>query len=140
MKTFATLAAAVALAAGCQSQQSITSEESSAQASPVAFNVAGAPTVSFSVPDMMCEFSCVEQVKEALSSQPGVKEVQVDFDAKRATVAVDPEKFDAEAAIATLVDYQFTNSQFIEDEPQHVVAAKAQMLSDETTPATDAAN
>ena len=67
------------------------------------------------VPDMMCEFSCVEQVKEALAAQPGVKEVQVDFEAKRATVAVDADKFDAEAAIAALVDYQFTNSQLIED-------------------------
>ena len=139
MRSFATIAAAVALAAGCQSQHSTTSEESSAQASPVAFNTAGAPTVSFSVPDMMCEFSCVEQVKEALAAQPGVKEVQVDFAAKRATVAVDRDKFDSEAAIATLVDYQFTNSQLIADDARQVVATKAQMLGDEEAPASDAA-
>lgn len=139
MKSFATLAAAVVLTTGCQSQQSTTLEESSTQATPVAFNVADAPTVTFSVPDMMCEFSCVEQVKEALSSQPGVNEVQVDFAAKRATVAVDPDKFDAEAAIATLVDYQFTNSQLIEDEPRHVVTAKAHMLS-EDAPSTENKN
>jgi copper chaperone CopZ len=140
MKSFATIATAVALAAGCQTQHSPTSQESSTVASPVAFNTAGAPTISFSVPDMMCEFSCVEQVKEALSSQPGVKEVQVDFAAKRATVAVDPEQFDAEAAIATLVDYQFTNSQLIEDEPQQTVTAKAQLLSDGKTPANETKN
>jgi copper chaperone CopZ len=140
MKSFAMIAAAVALAAGCQNQHSPTSEESPPAATPVAFNTSGAPTVNFSVPDMKCEFSCVEEVKEALSSQPGVKEVQVDFAAKRATVAVDPEKFDAEAAIATLVDYQFTNSQLIEDEPQQVVTAKAQMLSNDKSPASETKN
>ncbi len=140
MKSFAMLAAAVALAAGCQSQRSTTSEESSAQTTSVAFNVEDAPTVTFSVPDMMCEFSCVEQVQEALTAQPGVKEVQVDFAAKRATVAVDPDEFETEAAIATLVDYQFTNSQLIEDDGKQIVAAKAQMLGEEKAPAADSAN
>jgi copper chaperone CopZ len=140
MKTFVTLAAVVALASGCQNQHSPVSDESATSATPVAFNVGGAPTVSFSVPDMMCEFSCVEQVKEALAAQPGVKDVQVEFEAKRATVAVDADKFDSEAAIATLVDYQFTNSQLIEDGTQHVVAARAQILSEEETPTSPAAN
>ncbi len=116
MKWCVTFATFAVLVAGCQTELSTTSEESTAKASPVAFNVEGAPTVAFSVPDMMCEFSCVEQVKKALSSEPGVKDVQVDYEAKRATVAVDREQFDAEGAIATLIDYQFTNSQLVADE------------------------
>jgi len=116
MKCCVMFATFAVLVAGCQTELSTAPEESTAKASPVAFNVEGAPTVAFSVPDMMCEFSCVEQVKIALSSEPGVKDVQVDFEAKRATVAVDREQFDAEGAIATLVDYQFTNSQLVADE------------------------
>ena len=116
MKCCVMLAMFAVLVVGCQTELPTTSEESTAKASPVAFNVEGAPTVAFSVPDMMCEFSCVEQVKKALSSEPGVKDVQVDYEAKRATVAVDREQFDAERAIATLVDYQFTNSKLVADE------------------------
>lgn len=122
MKRYATLAAFAVLVAGCQSELSTTPEASTATVTPAAFNVEGAPTVSFSVPDMMCEFSCVEQVKKALSSEPGVKDVKVDFEAKQATVAVDREKFDAEAAIATLVDYQFTNSQLLPDSDEQPIA------------------
>jgi copper chaperone CopZ len=76
----------------------------------VAFNVSGAPTVEFNVPDMMCMEGCGTKVKEILSEQPGAKDVLVDFDAKTATVAVDESAFDAAAAIAALVDHQFENS------------------------------
>ena len=103
MKCCVTLAALAGLLAGCQSELSTTPEELTLKATP---------TVAFTVPDMMCEYSCVEQVKKALAAQPGVKEVEVDFKAKLATVVVD-DQFDAEAAIATLVDYQFTNSQLV---------------------------
>ncbi len=116
MKCCATLAMFTVLVAGCQSELSTAPEESTAKASPVAFNIEGAPTVAFSVPDMMCKLSCVEQVKKALSAQPGVKDVKVDFLAKQAMVAVDRDQFDAEVAVATLVDYQFTNSQLVADE------------------------
>jgi copper chaperone CopZ len=77
---------------------------------PVAFNVEGAPTVVFDVPDMMCEASCVPTVRETLAEQPGVKDVKVELDGKQATVAVDEKSFDADAAIAALVDLQFTNT------------------------------
>lgn len=130
MRNLATLATAVVLAAGCQGS-STTAPETTASATPTAFNTGGAPTVSFSVPDMMCEYSCVEQVKEALAAQPGVKEVKIDFAAKQATVAVDAEKFDSEAAIATLVDYQFTNSQLVEPGAGEVVTANAQVISED---------
>ena len=107
MKYCIALSALAVLAAGCQSKHSAVPEESSVQATP---------TVAFTVPDMMCEYSCVEQVKKALAAQPGVKDVEVDFESKRATVVVDRNQFDAAAAIATLVDYQFTNSQLVTDE------------------------
>jgi len=76
----------------------------------LAFNTDGSPTVTFEVPDMMCQYSCVDAVKTALTSQPGVREVRIDFAAKQAIVVVDQAQFNGEAAVASLVDYQFTNS------------------------------
>ena len=117
MKAFCLFATAALLLSGCSEAVVETVEEShTVETTPVAFNTAGAPTVAFSVPDMMCEFACVEQVKKALSAQPGVEDVKVDFEAKRATVAIDRDVFDREAALATLIDYQFSNSQLIEEE------------------------
>ena len=84
---------------------------------PVAFNVPGAPTVEFNAPDMMCPEGCGEKVKEILSGQPGAKEVVVDFDAKKAKVAIDDSgKFDPKAAVAALVDHGFANSSVVGDE------------------------
>jgi len=79
------------------------------------FNAAGAPTVDFSVPDMMCEDSCVPTVRETLAGQVGVKDVKVDLKTKTATVAVDENEFDADAAIAALVDLQFTQTKLATD-------------------------
>ena len=77
---------------------------------PASFNSANLPTVSFSAPDMMCPEGCGEKVKEILSSQPGAKEVVVDFDGKTATVAIEEGQFDSRAAVAALVDHGFKNS------------------------------
>jgi len=82
----------------------------SVDVNPVQFNAAGAPTVAFSVPDMMCPEGCGTKVKEILLEQPGVKEVLVEFETKTATVAVDETTFDSDAAIAALVDHQFEHS------------------------------
>jgi copper chaperone CopZ len=106
------------LAAGCsQSAEdpllNVVVEEPAAEATPAAFNVEGAPTVAFSVPDMMCEHSCVPTVRETLANQPGVKDVKVDLEAKTATVAIDKEEFDADKAIADLKDRMFTNTQLV---------------------------
>lgn len=76
----------------------------------VAFNIAGAPTVEFNAPDMMCPEGCGAKVKEILSEQPGAKEVVIDFEAKTATVAIEEGKFDPAAAVAALKDYGFDNS------------------------------
>jgi copper chaperone CopZ len=95
----------VVLLAGCSGEISSTPETTA-----VAFNVAGAPTVEFSAPDMMCPESCAVKVKEILSEQPGAKEVVVDFDSKTATVAIEEGTFDADAAIAALVDHGFDHS------------------------------
>jgi copper chaperone CopZ len=77
---------------------------------PTTFNVPGAPTVEFSVPDMSCPEGCGVKTKEILAKQPGAKEVVVDFDSKTATVAIEEGKFDTEAAIAALVDHGFDHS------------------------------
>jgi copper chaperone CopZ len=69
--------------------------------------------VTILVPDMMCPESCAVKVKEILSDQPGVENVVVDFDSKTATVTLGDEtngKFDADAAIAALVDHGFDHS------------------------------
>jgi len=95
---------------GCAQQTGEGPAKESQAATPVAFNVAGAPTVEFSAPDMMCPESCAVKVKEILSEQPGAKEVVVDFDSKTATVAIEEGKFDADAAIAALVDHGFDHS------------------------------
>jgi copper chaperone CopZ len=79
--------------------------------------VAGAPTVEFSVPDMMCEDGCAVAVKQILSKQSGVTGVLVDFDAKTATVAIEEGKFDPQSAIATLVDKGFDHTTLADEAP-----------------------
>ena len=85
---------------------------------PVAFNAAGAPTVEFNLPDMMCEDGCAWTVKDILSKQPGANEVRVDFEAKTATVAIEERKFDSQLALAELVDKGFDNSTLKSQEPE----------------------
>lgn len=112
MTRLASLAVVLVLAVGCGQSSPVTvpTPDESVAATPAAFNTEGAPTVAFDVPDMMCEFSCVPTVRDALAKQPGVKDVKVDLETKRATVAVDENQFDAEAAIAALVDLQYKNT------------------------------
>jgi copper chaperone CopZ len=74
------------------------------------FNSTGAPTVEFTMPDMMCEEGCAAAVREILGKQPGAKDVLVDFSDKIATVAVDERQFDSQSALAELVDKGFMNS------------------------------
>jgi copper chaperone CopZ len=84
---------------------------SSPGVTPTTFNTAGAPTVEFNAPDMMCAEGCGAKVNEILSKQRGAKEVVVDFESRKATVAIDPDaNFDANAALAALVDHGFKNS------------------------------
>jgi copper chaperone CopZ len=112
-----TLAVAFVLVTGCQHEQGVSPETStSVTVTPAVFNVAGAPTASLHVPNMHCEFSCVEKVKQVLADQKGVKEVKIDFETKTATVAIDEAAFDADGAIAALVDYQFMDSELISDD------------------------
>ena len=113
MKRFALLSAAL-LTVGCTSEKvDVASNQPEAEVTVAAFNVEGAPTVAFSVPDMMCEDSCVPTVEKTLADQPGVKDVEVDLESKTATVAVDEGEFDAEKAVAALVDLQFTETKLI---------------------------
>jgi copper chaperone CopZ len=109
MIRFIGLVAILAVTAGC-SKSSQEEGDLAESTTAVSFNTAGAPTVEFSVPDMMCPEGCGAKVKEILAEQPGAKDVLVDFPAKTAKVAVDKDKFDAEKAVAALKDYQFKNS------------------------------
>jgi copper chaperone CopZ len=109
MIRFAVPAILVAALIGCARQNGEVSQADVAT-THVAFNVTDAPTVEFSVPDMMCPTSCVAKTKEILSQQPGAKDVRVDFDTKTATVAIEAGRFDAAQAIAALVDHGFDHS------------------------------
>jgi copper chaperone CopZ len=103
---------AVILLVGCAENSSVSTVDAKPPAQPVAFNVAGAPTVMFEVSDMVCE-SCSEAVHDTLARQPGAKEVIVDLEKKVATVAVDKESFDGEAAVAALLDKQFPHAKLL---------------------------
>jgi copper chaperone CopZ len=115
------LAGTVGLMVGC-SQRSGEITQAELPATLVAFNVAGAPTVEFSVPDMMCPTSCVAKTREILSQQPGAKDVFVDFETKTAIVAVEDGKFDAGQAIAALVDHGFDHSTLKSEAAQSAAA------------------
>jgi len=95
---------------GCSQAPNEPAGTSAEAAIPSVFNPTGAPTVEFSVPDMMCEDGCAVKVHEILSKQAGARDVIVNFDAKRATVAIEEGVFDNDAAIAALVDHGFDNS------------------------------
>lgn len=111
----------LALVVGC-AEQGRVSTVSDAETTTVAFNVAGAPTVEFNVPDMMCPEGCGAKTKEILSEQPGAKEVVINFEAKTATVAIEEGKFDEDAAIAALVDHGFESSTLKSDESNPAAA------------------
>lgn len=107
---------ATALTLGCGPNTATSLRSPAPAATAVEFNVSGAPTIEFNAPDMMCPEGCGAKVKEILSELPGAKEVVINFEAKTATVAVDKDKFDAEAAIAALVDHGFENSTLKSDD------------------------
>jgi copper chaperone CopZ len=70
---------------------------------------------------MMCPEGCGADIKNILAKQPGAKDVLIDFEHKTAVVAVEKDKFDADAAIAALLDQQYPNSKLKSDslaEPQ----------------------
>jgi len=116
MKTLAIFAVAALLATGCQTKsapKTLEVEKTEVETTPVTFNVEGAPTAKFHVPDMMCQFACPPAVKNVLTAQTGVKDVKIDFESRTVIVSIDETKFDAEAAVAALVDYQFSNTKLI---------------------------
>ncbi len=103
------------LLAGCQDRMASSPQaESATQAEPAAFNMAGAPTMMLSIPNMHCE-SCVAKTTEVLSKQPGVVDVRVDLDTLRAKVAIDPTTFDGATALAALDDYGFAGSSIVNE-------------------------
>lgn len=112
MRYVTTFILCLAIFAGCADSEVATNDASESEAKPVAFNTAGAPTVKFEVPDMVCE-SCSAAVEETLAKQPGAKEVIVDLEEKVATVAVDEAAFDKDAAVAALLDKQFPNAKLL---------------------------
>ena len=107
MNRFITFALFLVLFAGCSRP---ASDVPAGAVTKTSFNKAGAPTVEFTVPDMMCPEGCGAKVKEILSKQPGAKEVRVEFETKTAIVAVDKDKFKSQDAIDALKDCQFKHS------------------------------
>lgn len=98
---------------GCSQQPGPTTTSGSAghaaassgeEATQVAFNIDGNPTVEFEVPGMMCPHGCVPKVREAFAEQPGVKDVQVVYATKTAIVAINEREFNPADAAANLED------------------------------------
>ena len=58
-------------------------------------------TVTFDVEGMTCGH-CVMRVKKALEAVKGVKDVEVELEARKATVKLDPDKVDDDALIDTI--------------------------------------
>ena len=109
LHTLALVAWSIALS-GCAEATNDVTGVAMESATPAVFNVANSPIVEFSVPDMMCPEGCGEATREILAEQEGVKEVKIDFLSKLAVVAVDQEKFNADKALAELIDHGFDNS------------------------------
>jgi copper chaperone CopZ len=110
MRQLVSIAIGVVLVAGCaqQGDEGLTSAAGSLNSA--SFNLSGAPTIEFSVPDMMCPDSCAVTTREILAAQPGAKDVLVDFEAKTATVAIEEGKFNTDDALAALADRGFVHS------------------------------
>lgn len=68
---------------------------------------ASATSVVLHVDGMMCEESCAKSVEKILAAQPGVENVAVEFEKKHAVCRIDPQTFDAAAAVAELADQDF---------------------------------
>lgn len=49
-------------------------------------------TASFSIDGMVCTEGCAKMIEKKLAAMPGVQEVKVDFEAKKATVNFDLDK------------------------------------------------
>lgn len=111
MKSLALAAATLLFTTGCQSE-SVPQPES--VATPVSFDFGDAKTAELHVPDMMCQYGCAAKVEEVLTAQAGVTEVKVDFDSKRVGLAIDETEFDADAAVAALVDFSFPNTKLMQ--------------------------
>jgi hypothetical protein len=95
---------------GCNEAPTNEASVDKTEMTAASFNSEHAPTVEFDVPDMMCPDGCGVAVKGILSKQPGAKDVLIDFENKKAIVAIEEGEFDSDKALAALVDKQFTNS------------------------------
>jgi len=111
MKSFALLIVALLVTTGCQSES--VPQTDAKVVTPISFDFGDAQTAELHVPDMMCQYGCAAKVEEVLTAQAGVTEVKVDFDSKRVGLAIDEAEFDADAAVAALVDYSFPNTKMV---------------------------
>ena len=70
--------------------------------------------VVISVPAIMCEESCTVATRDILLAQAGVRQVDVRFETKTATMLVDRRVFQVEQAIAALDDHGFEDSRVLD--------------------------
>ena len=59
---------------------------------------------SFEVKGMICDYACVNKVKEVVNSLEGVKSCEVDFRQSKLTVSFDEEKLDPDTIIESLTE------------------------------------
>jgi hypothetical protein len=119
------LIAIVSAFVGCNEPQVDQAVVTNNEVMPASFNPEHAPTIEFNVPDMMCPDGCGVAVESILASQPGAKDVLIDFEGKKAVVAIEEGKFDSDKALAALVDKQFSKSSLKVDDAAKPQAAKS---------------
>lgn len=102
----------VVAALGCSSSAPApAAPETTTAEAPAAALPANAQLVSFSVPGMTCAEGCAPIVKETLEDLPGVLQVNVDFETKTATCALEEsQQLDSDAALAALAEAGFKDS------------------------------
>jgi periplasmic mercuric ion binding protein len=65
-------------------------------------------TASFTIEGMHCEHGCAGNIKKKLSKMEGVKEVEIDFEGKKATIVYDVNKQSPEAFVEKVLSIDKT--------------------------------
>ncbi|MFN4197392.1 MAG: heavy-metal-associated domain-containing protein [Flavobacterium sp.] len=105
IKSFALLACATLMFVGCKNAEN-TPDETAATLESDAPEVLA--TASFTIEGMHCEHGCAGTIKKKLAKMDGVKEVEIDFEGKKATIVYDANKQTPEAFVEKVLSIDKT--------------------------------
>lgn len=106
---------------GCGTPVNDTGVAASA-ATPVEFNVTGAPVVELEAPGMDCE-ACAARICKVVKANPGVVDVKADAVTKVVSVAVSEAEFESDSAIEAIAEAGFGEATLVEAVVETVEAA-----------------